>query len=49
MTVPHYIPEEDYAKAIGQLRLQLSGVFNDFNMYGMGDLIPGAKETCVRL
>jgi len=48
-TTIHYIPEADYNKAIGQLRMQLSGVFHDFNMYGLGDMIPGAKEVCIRL
>jgi len=46
----HYIPEADYAKAIGQLRLQMNGVFRgEFRMYGVDKLLPGTIETIVRL
>lgn len=43
------LPEDDYKKAIGQLRLQLNGVFEPFRMYGLQDYIPGATDECVRL
>jgi len=31
----HWLTDEDYAKAVGQLRLQLNGVFQPFKIYGM--------------
>lgn len=43
------IPKDDYDKAIGQLRLQLNGVFAPFRMYGLDVFIPGAKEQAVLL
>lgn len=44
-----WIPEEEYKKAKGQLRLQLSGVFEPFNLYGMGIYIPGAIDEVIEL
>ncbi len=43
------IPQEQYDKAKGQLRLQLNDVFSPFNMYGMNILIPGAIEEVIEL
>ena len=58
MEVQNWIPQDDYDKAIWQLRSQLYGVFDFMKvndelpikyMYGMGDYIPGAVEEMVRL
>lgn len=43
------IPEEDYQKALGQLRLQMNGVFSCFRCYGMDVLVGGAIEEAVHL
>lgn len=57
MTI-HYLPEEDYKKAIGQFRMQENGVFDFLKVddkipvryrYGMGEFIPGAVDEIVRL
>lgn len=44
-----YLPNEDYDKAVGQLRLQLNGVFADFHKYGLDIYVPGAIDKCVSL
>ena len=43
------IPQSDYDKAKGQLRLQLHGVFEPFNCYGLQAYIPEAVEQVVHL
>lgn len=43
------LPQPEYDKAKGQLRLQLNGVLKPFNMYGLGIFIPGAIDECVHL
>lgn len=40
---------EKIAKAIGQFRLALHGVFDPFDMYGMGAYIPQAEEGIIKL
>ena len=54
----HWLEEEEYAKAIGQLRMQIAGVFDFLKvdeklpvryMYGMGEFIPGAIEEIFKL
>jgi len=45
----HWIAQEEYDKAIGQLRLQLNGVFEPFRMYGLDAYIPGAQGEVIRL
>jgi hypothetical protein len=45
----HYLPSDDYAKAVGQFRTQLNGVFNVFDQYGQNVYIPNAIEEVVRL
>jgi len=45
----HWVSEAEYEKAVGQLRLQLSGVFKPFMLYGLGVFIPGAVDEAVRL
>ena len=43
------ISEADYRKAVGTFRLRLNDVFQPFNCYGLGELIPGAIEEIVEL
>ena len=43
------ISQEQYDKALGQLRLQLGGVMNGFRCYGMGDDVDGAITEIVKL
>ncbi len=45
----HWLPEEEYKKAIGQFRLQLNGVFAPFNLYGLGVFIDSAIAETVKL
>jgi len=47
-TIP-WLPDEEYQKSLGQLRLQLNGVFTPFNAYGLDIYIPGAKESVIKL
>ncbi len=44
-----WLSDEDYAKAEGQLRLNLNDVFNPFNCYGLHLLIPAAIDEVVEL
>jgi len=43
------IPEADYQKAKGQLRLQLNDTLKCFKIYGLDVLIPGAVEEIMEL
>lgn len=45
----HWLSEESYEKAKGQLRLQLQGVFEPFDMYGQGIYIRMAVEEVLKL
>ena len=45
----HWLPQEDYDKAIGQLRVQVAGVFEPFHTYGHDAFIPGDIGTIVKL
>jgi hypothetical protein len=45
----HKIPEEQYQKAKGQLKLQLNDVLSIFAMYGMQEYIPAAIEEITEL
>ena len=45
----NWLSDEDYAKAVGQFRIQLNGVFEPFNLYGLGVHIPGAIEEITKL
>ena len=48
----HWLPDEEYQKLIGGLRLQLNGVFGPFCgkvHYGMDVFVPGAINEVVRL
>ena len=53
-----YLPDAEYNKAIGQLRMQVAGVFDFLKVddsipvryvYGMGEFIPGAITEIVKL
>ncbi len=45
----HWLSDEDYRKAITQLRLQVGGVFEPFDMYGLQTFIPTAIDEIVKL
>jgi len=45
----NWLSDEEYAKAVGQFRLQLSGVFEPFHLYGLDVYIPGAITEITRL
>ena len=54
----HWLKDEDYAKAIGQLRMNVAGVFDFMKvddkipiryMYGMSEFIQGAIEEIIKL
>ncbi len=49
MTEYNWLPNKEYQKAIGQLRLQLNGVLSPFDKYGLGVFIPGAVEEIIHL
>ena len=44
-----WLSDEEYQKAIGQFRLQLNGVFEPFNCYGLDVFIPGAMTEIIKL
>ncbi len=46
---PFWLEDEDYEKAKGQLKLQLNGVLEPFNFYGLGLYIPEAIKQIVEL
>lgn len=43
------ISQKEYDKAKGQLRLQLNGVFQAFNIYGLQIFINGAIDEVMEL
>ncbi len=43
------ISEEEYQKALGQFRLQLNGIMNNFRCYGLQDDVDGACEEIIKL
>ena len=43
------IPEEQYKKAVGQLRLQLNGVMQVFMCHGLNVYVDGAIDEIVNL
>ena len=43
------LSEDEYMKAIGQLRLAVGAVLQPFNMYGLGDYIGPAQAEIVKL
>ncbi len=44
-----WLEQEDYDKAVGQLRLQLNGVLSPFQSYGLDVFVPGAITEIVKL
>lgn len=44
-----WLSDADYSKAIGQLRLQMGGVFDPFRAYGQDIFIPSAREEAIKL
>jgi len=48
--VKAWLTEEEYAKAVGQLRLSIGAILGStFSLYGMGAYTPGATEAIVKL
>ena len=45
----HWLPDTEYAKAVGQLRLQVGGVLSAFRAYGLDVFVPGAVDEIVKL
>ena len=45
----HWLPQDDYDKAVGQLRLQIGSVLRMFDIYGLGIYIPPAIESITKL
>ena len=45
----HYLPEEQYAKAIGQFRMSVGYLLATFDLYGMGIYISGVQDEIVKL
>jgi len=45
----NYLEEQDYKKAVGQMRLQFGEILSVFDMHGLGILIPGAVEELVQV
>lgn len=44
-----WLSEEEYQKAVGQLRLQLNGVMRYFDMYGQDVFITQAVNEIIKL
>ena len=44
-----WLSDDDYQKSVGQLRLQLNGVFSPFMLYGLDIYVPGAKDAIIKL
>ncbi len=48
--VKPWLPEDDYNKALGQLRLKIGGVLSStFKYYGMSEYVVGATNAVVKL
>ena len=45
----HWLGDMEFAKARGQLKLQLGDVFNPFRCYGLEPLVDGAIEEVIEL
>ena len=43
------VDDESYRKALGQFRLQLNGIMNNFRCYGLDDDVDGACEEIIKL
>ena len=44
-----WLEDEEWDKLVGQFRLHAAETLGCFDLYGMGDLIPGAVEEIVEL
>ena len=44
-----WLSDEEYQKAVTQLSMQITGVFEPFDVYGLGVFIPGAVKEAVKL
>ena len=50
LSVKPWLPEDDYKKALGQLRLKVGGVLSStFKYYGMSDYVVGATNAVIEL
>ncbi len=47
--VTPYLPDDEWDKAVGQLKLQLNSAFDDFHMYGMDVYIPNGIAKAAEL
>ena len=45
----HYLPDDEYAKAIGQFRLATGYLLSVFDLHGLGIYIPGVQDEIVKL
>ena len=45
----YWLPEPDYRKAVGQLRLQILAALSYSDIYGLGIFIPGATDEIVEV
>ena len=45
----NWLPDKEYKKIEGIFKLQLNEVMKPFNMYGLGEFIPGAIEEIIAL
>lgn len=45
----HFLPQAEYDKAVGQLRLQLNGVMSPFRFYGQDVFVGQAVEEIIKL
>ena len=44
-----WIPEEDYRKLEGQVRLKLNAILGVFDVYGQGAFIPETREAIIQV
>ncbi len=49
MSEYRWLDEDSWNKLVGQFKLHVAETLGCFNLYGMGDLIPGAVEEIVEL
>ena len=49
MTDIHWLPEDEFKKATGQLKLQVGEILSVFNIYGLNALVPGAVEEIIEV
>ena len=45
----YWLDEESFAKAKGQLRLQVGEILSVFNIYGLDSLVPGAIDEILEV